>query len=78
MNIFYFPALWSCIVCVFYMGYAEIKIGEIPEEGKNLYLFKYFSIYITGNNKAINIPQTQKHKGSRNINIRQTQKPKVT
>ena len=44
------------------MGYAEVKIGEIPEEGKNLYLLKYFFMYTTRNNKAIDIPQTQKPK----------------
>ena len=45
------------------MGYAEVKIGEIPKEGKNLYLFKYFSIYTKRNNKTNNTnntPQTQK------------------
>ena len=56
------------------MGYAGVKIGEIPEEGRNSYLFKYFAIYTKRNKKAINIPKHESTKVSRNINIPQMQK----
>lgn len=53
-------ALWSIVHFTISLFFWR---GQIPEERGKFIFIKYFSIYTKRNNKAINIPQTQKHKG---------------